>query len=401
MNNPHADDIDFQIESDFAGMMSPGMINTASEICDRTGHIMNYGDGWYGGVFMAAMYATAFISDDIDVIVSEGLKPVPEKSRFYGAISDVIKWHRQYPDDWKQSWFEFEKKHTSEKGCPEGVFNAFNIDAGVNAAYVVMGLLYGEKDFYKTMDIATRCGQDSDCNPSNAMSVLGVIKGFSNLPAEMKKGISDIGDSLFINTNYSFNKAVESTYAYATDFVKKDGGEVSGRQIRIKIQHPQAPPLEISFPDVVFDHRVSIFEPSAWQMKGNWQTYKVIPWQQKKLEPQAMFSGKAGDELVLKFNGTGITLMGNWIRDGGKADIYLDGRLSRTIDSYFYWNKQEHQGMNLWHVMGLNPGDHELRVVVRGDKRPESAGTNLYVTEALIFKTAPKENENFRFTFAL
>ncbi|HBO74159.1 MAG TPA: hypothetical protein DD653_05660, partial [Marinilabiliales bacterium] len=73
MNNPHADDIDFQIEADFAGMMSPGMINSASEICDRTGHIMNYGDGWYGGVFMAAMYATAFISDDINFIIAQGL----------------------------------------------------------------------------------------------------------------------------------------------------------------------------------------------------------------------------------------------------------------------------------------------------------------------------------------
>ncbi len=104
---------------------------------------------------------------------------------------------------------------------------------------------------------------------------------------------------------------------------------------------------------------------------------------------------------MLKFNGTGITLMGNWIKDGGKADIYLDGQFSRTIDSYFYWSKQEHQGMNLWHVMGLKPGDHTLRVVVKGEKRPESAGTNLYVTEALIFKTAPKKNEGFKFSFAL
>ena len=45
LNNPHADDIDFQIEADFAGIMTPGMPNTALEICDKVGHIMNYGDG--------------------------------------------------------------------------------------------------------------------------------------------------------------------------------------------------------------------------------------------------------------------------------------------------------------------------------------------------------------------
>ena len=52
LNNPHADCIDFQIEADFAGLMAPGMVNTASAICDKVGHIMNYGDGWYGGVYV-------------------------------------------------------------------------------------------------------------------------------------------------------------------------------------------------------------------------------------------------------------------------------------------------------------------------------------------------------------
>ncbi|MEJ0083294.1 MAG: ADP-ribosylglycohydrolase family protein [Puia sp.] len=56
-NNPHADCIDYQIESDFAGLMSPCMPNSASAISDKIGHMMNYGDGWYGGVFVGAMYA--------------------------------------------------------------------------------------------------------------------------------------------------------------------------------------------------------------------------------------------------------------------------------------------------------------------------------------------------------
>ena len=68
LNNPHADDIDYQIEADFAGLMSPGMPNVASEISDKIGHIMNYGDGWYGGVYVGAMYALAFVSDDIEFI---------------------------------------------------------------------------------------------------------------------------------------------------------------------------------------------------------------------------------------------------------------------------------------------------------------------------------------------
>lgn len=57
-NNPHADDIDFQIEADFAGIACPGMINTAAELCDRVGHTMNSGDGYYGGLFIAAAYTS-------------------------------------------------------------------------------------------------------------------------------------------------------------------------------------------------------------------------------------------------------------------------------------------------------------------------------------------------------
>ena len=36
LNNPHADDIDYQIEADFAGLMNPGMPNSASEISDKS-----------------------------------------------------------------------------------------------------------------------------------------------------------------------------------------------------------------------------------------------------------------------------------------------------------------------------------------------------------------------------
>ena len=81
LNNPHADDIDFQIEADFAGLMAPGMVNTASEICDKVGHIMNYGDGWYGGVYVAAMYSLAFVSDDVNYVVNEALKAIPQESQ--------------------------------------------------------------------------------------------------------------------------------------------------------------------------------------------------------------------------------------------------------------------------------------------------------------------------------
>jgi hypothetical protein len=395
--NYHADDIDFQIESDYIGFMCPGMPVQVVKICDKIGHIMNYGDGLYGGIFVAALYAEAYFENDILKIIQTALKSIPAESDYAAIVRDVIMLHEHYPDDWKAAWNELEAKWGDVDICGAG--STFNIDAKLNGAYIVMGLLYGEGDPQKTLEISTRCGQDSDCNPSNAMAVLGVIKGFSNLPEEMQKGIRAIGDSIFINTNYSYNKAVESTYNYALDLIMKNGGETGGQEVKIKVQSPEPPPLEVSFPDLVFDRKVSIFDAAAWKLKGDWKIFSRIPWGQKDPEYQSKFSGKAGDELVFTFDGTGITIMGNWVKDGGKADVYLDGKLHRTIDTYFFYSDQEHHDINLWHAFNLEPGTHAVRLVVKGEKRPESSGTNVYVTEALIFKTAPKKNTQYKFSF--
>lgn len=58
--NSHADDIDYQIEADFAGLISPGLPNSGIQLGEVFGRLMNYGDGLYGGQFVAGMYAEAF-----------------------------------------------------------------------------------------------------------------------------------------------------------------------------------------------------------------------------------------------------------------------------------------------------------------------------------------------------
>jgi hypothetical protein len=337
MNNPHADDIDFQIEADFAGMMAPGMINTAAEICDRTGHIMNYGDGWYGGVFMAGMYATAFISDDIDFIIAQGLKPIPEQTRFHQAISDVIGWHKQYPDDWKKCWFEFEKEHTSEKGCPEGVFNAFNIDASVNAAYVVIGLLYGEKDFFKTMDISTRCGQDSDCNPATAAGILGVIYGYENIPAFWKPAIEKVLNINFPYSSLTLERVIGLSYKHALQLIGENGGEVKEDSIAIAVQNPEILRFEQSF-------------------EGMYPAKELLVRKDHLEEP-----------IKVDFIGNGIVVLGNVKSQCGVAtsdfiamlDIYIDGIKTDQVRMPYDYIVRKY---DIYHKYLLQEGKHRLEI---------------------------------------
>lgn len=395
--NFHADDIDFQIESDFIGFMSPGMPNTGAEIAGKIGHIMNYGDGVYGGIFVASLYSEAFFRNDIPGIIEYALKSIPSESDYYKIVKDVIKLHQHYPSDWQAAWKELETKWDDVDICGAG--STFNIDAKLNGAYIVMGLLYGEGDPLKTMEITTRCGQDSDCNPSNAMALLGVLNGFKNLPPELTRGVTEYKDSTFINTNYSFNKAVDNTYNYALSLIEKESGLITGNKIKIKVQVPVAPYLEVSFPKVVFDKRVSVFEKESWTYKGKWQTLTRKTRGENELINVSQCSDRKGDMTELLFTGTGVSLTGTWNKEGGKADIFLDDKYERTIDTYFNYNDQQYGNTSIWHKFNLSPGTHKVRVEVKGEKRAESEGTKINLTDALIFITAPKKNENFKFSF--
>jgi hypothetical protein len=159
-----------------------------------------------------------------------------------------------------------------------------------------------------------------------------------------------------------------------------------------------APAQEISFPNVVFDKTVSVFDKNGWSFKGSWKPFEIISESEKKVTKQSMYSDKAGDELDIDFSGTGISVEGNWYKDGGKADIYVDGNLHRKIDTYYNFANQQHT-VSIWHVLNLKPGDHKIRIIVKGEKRPESSGTRIYITSATIFKTAPKKNESWKFSF--
>ena len=225
--NAHADDIDYQIEADYAGLISPGLPNLAIELGEKFGRLMNYGDGLYGGQFVAGMYAEAFFDKDIEKIIQAGLACVPERSQFYECVTDTVRWYHQNPNDWVKTWHLIEAKYQDNPdyrrfSCDKG---EFNIDAKINAAYIVMGLLYGEGDIDKTIIISTRCGQDSDCNPSNAAGILCTTLGFSQLPERFTKAIDPEGK--FSHTPYTFPKLISVCEQLVREAVMRSGGSVT------------------------------------------------------------------------------------------------------------------------------------------------------------------------------
>jgi hypothetical protein len=247
--NKHADDIDYQIEADYSGLIAPGLPNVVIELGEKFGRLMNYGDGVYGGQFVGAMYSEAFFENDMEKIVLAGLRAIPQKSQYAECIRDVLAWYRQNPDDWEKTWQLINEKYQLNPdyrrfSCDKG---EFNIDAKINGAYIVMGLLYGRSDPDKTIIISTRCGQDSDCNPSNSGGVLFITMGFKNLPDRFTSALNPEGK--FSHTPYNFPTLVNVCEQLARQAVKKAGGRVEknreGQEVFvIPVRKPKPSKLE-------------------------------------------------------------------------------------------------------------------------------------------------------------
>lgn len=379
--NLHAHDIDFQIESDFIGLMSPGMPRSSNEISLRAGRVMNYGDGIYGGMFISAMYADAFFSDDMEMIVRAGLSALPGKSEYARLIEDVLGWWRESPDDWQSTWEKIHDKWNSGEMCPEGAVKTFNIDAKINGAYVVLGLLYGAGDFEKTMHISTRAGQDSDCNPSSALGILGVVRGYRNIPGKFTIGLKDIADSKFIYTRYSFNEIVDSSLKRAVALSKKNGGYVDEEYVHVVLQ--EAVPAELqTWKGQGVVSEILLYDDPRWQWRGNWRHETMRIW---RYEHISKTSSTLGAEATISFVGTGAVLKGILLPDGGLLDIYLDGELSRTVDVYPDEPNAKPEE-SIWHQFDLEDKRHTLRLKVRGEPYRESTGAKISISSLIVYR---------------
>jgi hypothetical protein len=363
--NAHANDIDFQIESDFIGLMTPGLPREANKYADRVGRVMNHGDGLYGGMFFAGMYAAAFFESDPRRVVAAGLRSIPAESGYAKVIRDVLAWSAKHPGDWKKTWQLVTDKWDRDDPCPDGALQPFNIDARLNGAFVALGLLYGRSDFARTLDVSTRAGQDSDCNPSSAVGILGVMLGYDRIPDVWKAGIPSLANTRFRFTRYSFNEITRSTLDRAFKVIQGAGGTVTATEVVIPDQEPAAPALEQWAVDAP-TARLAIGGP-AWSWSADWIDGKTE---------------RTGAEATLTFRGTGVSVAGRCSQQGGRADVYLDGEKVGRIDAYVVPGTHDN---DYWHVTGLPSGEHRLRIVTRSDKDDRSAGTQIAIQRAIVY----------------
>ncbi|MFL0268875.1 ADP-ribosylglycohydrolase family protein [Candidatus Clostridium radicumherbarum] len=174
-----------QIFIDVWGLIAPGNPSLAAEYAEKAASVSHDGNGKYGGMFIAACIAEAFVEKDIKKIIVKGLSVIPEDCEYAKVTREVMRFYDENPYDWRK--------------CFEYILNNYGYDkyeGGChiipNAAVIILSLLYGEGDFSKTIRICNFCGWDTDCNVGNVGCIMGVRCGLVGIPYFWRKPINDV-----------------------------------------------------------------------------------------------------------------------------------------------------------------------------------------------------------------
>ncbi len=138
------------------------------------------GEGTVAAAFVTAMESAAFAISDIRELIEIGLSKIDPSSRLAKSVKEVIRLYEA-----GSSWVETRNAIVKmNEDIADGWFQAPS-----NVAFVIIGLLYGEGDYKKSVLTAINCGDDTDCTGATVGALLGIIKGTAGLPADWVKHI--------------------------------------------------------------------------------------------------------------------------------------------------------------------------------------------------------------------
>ena len=332
------------------------MPNVAIELGNKFGRLMNYSDGIYGGQFVGGMYCEAFFESDIFKIIDAGLRCIPAESQYAEMVRDVVAWYRENPDDWEATWTRCQKKYRENpeyQQCSNG-----GIDVKINGAYILIGMLYGKGDFDKTIILSTRCGQDSDCNPSNAAGVLFATVGFEKLPPRFTEKI-DL-NTKFHHTAYNIPALLDVCEKLARELLVREGGRIEkdaeGNEIFVIPVKPARPnALELSWePGPIADSKFTEEELTQIKMRDS----KVL-----------------SEAIALRFPGWSLRDCGPDMEPGlrdnyrGRRNVFLTHPLDRQTPCVLFTVRDIPAGRKttLHAIVGHHQGgDWELVIRING-----------------------------------
>lgn len=207
VENPYKDSCGCFIRSELWACLAPGNPEIAVRYAYEDAIVDHSDEGLYGEIFCAAVQSAAFVEKDKYKLIDIGLSYIPEDCGVAKGIKAAIASYKAGVS------FEEARKNvltsvpgtfgvqlTPTKEIEEGIpVGNPGWDAPSNIGITVIGWLYGEDDFGKSLCIAVNCGEDTDCTAATLGAILGIIQGPEGIPQKWIEPIGDIISTCCIN----------------------------------------------------------------------------------------------------------------------------------------------------------------------------------------------------------
>ncbi len=276
-----------------------GLPREANKYADRVGRVMNYGDGLYGGMFFAAMYAAAFFESDPRKVVETGLRSIPADSGYGQLIRDVLDWSRRTPGRLAEDLAAASRTSgTRTIPAPTARSRPSTSTRKLNGAYVALGLLYGERRLREDAR-----GLDARRPGLRLQPVERRRHPRRDARLRARSRTTGSAASRRSPTRSSPTRATRSTrsrprtMARALKVIECAGGTVTATEVVVPPQEPKAPKLEQWSPDR--PDRAPGERRSGLDL-GRGLAGRALPNVRR-----ARVANGEGAEAVLRFRGTG------------------------------------------------------------------------------------------------
>ncbi|HOX04094.1 MAG TPA: ADP-ribosylglycohydrolase family protein [Candidatus Paceibacterota bacterium] len=176
--NPHAHyNLSGQFCVESYGMIAPGMPQTAADLALHYARIAVSEEPLQAAQYWTALISLiAFHEGPLETAIEAALEAADPASAMAEAVADARRLHREHPRNWKAA-----RQAVHRKWVQQRQWNMNSTPS--NGALVLLALLYGEGDFYRTLQYAMALGYDADCNAATAGAVIGTRLGFRHIAA--------------------------------------------------------------------------------------------------------------------------------------------------------------------------------------------------------------------------
>lgn len=197
------------IRSELWACLCPGHPELAAKYAYEDAIVDHANEGVYSEIFTAVLQSVAFVEKDVNKLIEIALSYIPQDS----AIADVTKMvldGKKNGLDWKEVRKQIYTKYPSTFGNSQGFGDreyeewpecSLEYNAICNVGFTILGIIYGEGDFEKTICLCVNCGEDADCSAATAGATLGILHGKENIPEKWLKPIGNVIKTVSIDNS--------------------------------------------------------------------------------------------------------------------------------------------------------------------------------------------------------